>query len=448
MARRKVEREKNKSKRWLMVGLYPVALFVLFFGVLFFDWMAEAAESDPQNIQGFSDRDADDILERLGIDDIEDDIISELDDTDILGLDDEDDDNPDQLVADTNDISDDIEDDIDVEASDEEIEDAEDQIDNYYYYSVLSESEKKQYSELCKAIEDINSNARIVFDSIDDADRMLCLVRGDHPEYFYIEGFSYYEYPDNVSINIDFTYDDGEIISRRTMNEMAVNEVLDSMPSGMDEYEIIKYCYEWIVNNTDYVLDCVDNQEMTSVFLNHESVCAGYSRAMQYLLQKCNMQAMYVGGYASGRHAWLIVNVEGQYYNLDVTWADNTNPDVPHPDYAYLLLSTEKMASTHTANTDIYPVPNCTAMDSNFYRKENLYVTELDDEVLQEIFDRSKMQFNGSVHMMASDGGMYRALKNYLISEGNLNRFYFGNYDRGNLYFLVNDDLYTLTFYE
>lgn len=438
-----------------MIGVYPVALFVLFFGVLFFDWMAEAAESEPQDIQSFSDRDVDDILERLGINDIDDDIFSEVDDIDVIGTDEED---PDQLESDTDtgdtadeikdEDVDDIEDNPEQEAEEEPDSEQEEETVNYYYYSVLSESDKKLYSEFQKAMEDLSNKTRVMFSNEKEAERMYYLVKGDHPEYFYVNGFEYSNRTDGISVIPVFSYDEGEIISYRAMNEEAVSEILDRMPGGMGEYEIIRYCYEWIVNNTDYLLGCPDNQEMISVFLNHESVCAGYTRAMQYLLQKCNMQAMYVGGFAAGRHAWLIVQVDGQYYNLDVTWADNTIPEVPHPDYAYLLLSTEKISHTHTVNTDIYPAPNCTAMDSNFYVMENLYIKDLDDDVLQEVFDRSKLQYNGTVYMMASDAGMYRALVNYLIKEGNVYRLYYGEFEHANINYYNNDDLYTLSFYK
>lgn len=415
---------KNRnSSRWLMVGLYPLALFVLFFGVFFFDWMAEGSESNIQDLESFSDRDADDILERLGLNDIVEDKIIEVDDI------------KDICLADVDDINDA---DVDVDI----------QSDRYYYYSLLSEDDKKFYYALCKSMENVKNNMGITFKNIEDAERIYYLVKGDHPEYFYVNGFTYITNSNDITICPIFSYDEGEIISKKAMIEMEVNNVIDRMPSGMDEYEIVKYCFEWIVNNTDYVFGCDENQEMTSVFINHESVCSGYTRAMQYLLQKCNIQAMYVGGYAGGEHAWLIICVDGDYYNLDVTWADSTNPDAPHPDYTYLLLTTERICRTHTVNTDIYPVPNCISMDSNFYIRENFYVTNLNDNTLQEIFDRSKLQYNGTVYMMASDAGMYKALTNYLIDEGNVYRFYYGEGDYYDILHVGNDDLYTLSFFK
>lgn len=441
--------KKNRNpQRWLMLGLYPVALVVLLTGVCMFDWMAKAAESQPQEIEDFTDRDADDWLEKLGLDDMQDDDIHEATEEDIFDEDDTDIVDPgNTVVADSDEDLDDNQPDIENEEGAELLEEDESDNEMYYFYSRLSDSEKKKYNALYKRCVDYESTQRVAFDSLDEAERIFYLVRGDHPELFYLDGYNYMTESGKVTIAPNLAYSSDEIASRTILNNMAIDEVISSMPGGLSEYETIKYFYEWIVNNTEYDMGSDDNQEYSSVFLNHVSVCAGYSHAMQALLQKCNMQAMYVTGDAAGPHAWLIVRVDGQYYQLDVTWADGTNPTVPHPDYAYLCLTTEKIARTHTVD-ELYPIPECNTLDANFYVQEGLYVTGVDYDTLKEVFDKSKLEYKGTVYIMASDAGTYRALLKYLLDDGNVYSLYYGDMGRHNIMYITDDDLYTMSFYK
>lgn len=426
-----------------MLGLYPLALIVLLVGVLMFDWMAEAAESQPQEIEDFSDRDADDLLNKLGIDDMEDLIIEQIDeDMDIFIPEEE----PDVDEEPDSNNFEEI-DDVNTEDGVEPLDNDESEMDTYYYYSTLSEDDKKLYVQLYERCMDIEATGGVRFGSIDDADRIFNLVCGDHPELFFVNGYHYTIMSSGVALSPLYAYSNDEIASRRLQNNMVIDEVISAMPGGLSEYEIIKYCYEWIVNNTTYDLGSADNQEYSSVFINHSSVCAGYANAMIMLLQKAGLQAMYVTGNAPGPHAWAIVRVDGQYYQLDVTWADSTNPTVPHPDYAYLCMTTEKISRTHTVDDDIYPIPECNSMDANFYLQEGLYVSNIDYDELQEMFDKSKLEYNGVVHIMASDAGTYKALVRYLLDDGNVYSLYYGDSQPHNIMYCNNDNLYTLSFY-
>ena len=61
-------------------------------------------------------------------------------------------------------------------------------------------------------------------------------------------------------------------------------------------YEKIKYVYEYIINSTDYNENGQDTQNIQSVLLYHSSVCAGYSKAFQYLLNRMGFSCTYITG--------------------------------------------------------------------------------------------------------------------------------------------------------
>ena len=82
------------------------------------------------------------------------------------------------------------------------------------------------------------------------------------------------------------------------------------------------------------------------------AVCDGYSLAYQYLLTQLGMEAMVVPGKAGtdmsslGGHAWNVVKIDGEWYEVDSTWDDNMmeigdqiNPDVEGYEYIQEALS-------------------------------------------------------------------------------------------------------------
>ena len=111
---------------------------------------------------------------------------------------------------------------------------------------------------------------------------------------------------------------------------------------------------------------------------DHRAVCEGYARASQYLLNQLGVHTLYICGTAghdgtSESHAWNVVRVDGDYYQLDVTWGDPLNDDGSQTkSYDYLCITEEEISRDHTANWAEYP--SCTKIDRNYYVMEDRYL--------------------------------------------------------------------------
>ena len=89
-------------------------------------------------------------------------------------------------------------------------------------------------------------------------------------------------------------------------------------------------------------------QDFTSVFLLKQSVCAGYSRTFQYLCKKAGIKCTYVPGDTDEPHAWNLVELNGKYYWVDVTWGDPIYDDGTQTlNYHYFMTTDEVLFRTH-----------------------------------------------------------------------------------------------------
>ena len=117
-------------------------------------------------------------------------------------------------------------------------------------------------------------------------------------------------------------------------------------------------------------------------------VCEGYARTLDLLFRLSGMGAYYATGYAKDNasdtfqnanddngHAWNIVSVDGQWYQLDATWDDDDEAKRLlgiENYYMYFNVSDEVAGAQRTWDTNLYP--RCNSMDMNFYNATGMYM--------------------------------------------------------------------------
>ena len=153
-----------------------------------------------------------------------------------------------------------------------------------------------------------------------------------------------------------------------------------------------------MIANTEYVMESEDNQNICSVFLNEKSVCQGYAKAAQYLLKRLGMTAILISGtVGDGQdHAWNIVQIDGVYYHVDVTWGDASyvsggeskkeNGIIPRINYEYLCVPDKQLLRTHRIIYEV-ELPECNSMEANYYVMEGAYFEEPDLEKAEVLFE-------------------------------------------------------------
>lgn len=94
-----------------------------------------------------------------------------------------------------------------------------------------------------------------------------------------------------------------------------------------NDYDSVKAVHDYLIEKFDYDYDYKNHDELQGMD-EGVMVCSGYAMAAFNLLSNMNIPVRIIEGRTVGKndevdgHAWNIVCVDGQWYNMDVTWDD------------------------------------------------------------------------------------------------------------------------------
>lgn len=307
-------------------------------------------------------------------------------------------------------------------------------VPNYYghfAYDQLDEEEQKLYDSILRILLLHKTEVTVPSLDVDQIDFAFECVMMDHPELFYVSGYSYSKYTVNgVLSSIDFsgtyTVDEEEVREKQLFLETEISSIIGGIPYYESDYDLAKYFYETIILNTNYVLNAQDNQNICSVFLTHESVCQGYAKALQLLFLDVGIESVIVTGTVSEGegHAWVLAKLDGEYYHIDPTWGDASYnavgaemiTDLPDINYDYLCVTSEEISRCHNIGSRI-SIPWCSSLTDNYYVKEGLYFTSVDESMLHEVFERAYGKQEAFLTIKCSGEAVYQEMLNYLLDQ-------------------------------
>ena len=302
-----------------------------------------------------------------------------------------------------------------------------------YYYDSLAEDEQILYAELYHIMTTLTTD---VYVSAKDADRMEKVqncVMNDHPEIFYISGYYTTRYTlGEETVGFSFTgrylYDAAEIERRKALIESYISACVSGIDPYADDYAKVRYVYDYVITRTSYNLSANDNQNICSVMIGGESVCQGYAKAAQMLLNRLGVKTTLVTGTVqtenmNGPHAWNLVFADGNWYYLDVTWGDasfrNGDNVSEGINYDYLLTTTADISRTHTIGS-VAPMPVCDHIDDNYYVREGAYFTEPSLNAFEDLVARRRAEGSPIATFKCANEDVYNQMMAELIDNSRI----------------------------
>lgn len=273
----------------------------------------------------------------------------------------------------------------------------------YYGYQSLSKEEQKVYRQIAEGLEQQEAEIRITPLSEERLMTVFNMVMIDHPEYFWIEGEFQYTTVEDLNENTKtaiqlmpvYTVEKEQTESLKQQIEQQADAWIAEIDAPFDAYEKIKSVYELLIREVEYDETSLYNQTIQSVFLEKKTVCMGYAKATQYLLNKMGIFCTLVTGNildeVNSSHAWNLVRIGENYYYVDTTWGSpGYNAQGDREDaisYSYLCCSDKIISATHKANEDIL-LPSCTDESYHYYRRKGCWYETYDKERIWDVLKR------------------------------------------------------------
>ena len=306
-----------------------------------------------------------------------------------------------------------------------------------YYYQQLDHDEREIYSRIRDGLFACQEEIELDGVSAEETDRLYGLVMKDCPEIFWCDGSgslvtstsAFGLAGSSVTLRPEYSCTGEEKEARQRQIQEAAEECLAGIDSQASDYEKILYVYEYVVGSVEYDLEAENNQNIYSVFVGKRSVCAGYAKAVQYLLERLGVFCTYVSGTAvsqagEGGHAWNLVRCEGQYCYVDATWGDpvyrqeesRETADSPEIAYDYMCCDDTRLFRTHTPDKD-QVLPACSSMAYNYYVVNGMYYESYDAQTVLQAMNRSIAAGEGMTVLKFSGPEVYREAREEVLTD-------------------------------
>lgn len=348
-----------------------------------------------------------------------------------------------------------------------DVVDFEEESHSTYAYECLSEVQKIWYEDINTMLAG-RSDREVVLSKSGfenglgetDIDLIFQSVLIDHPEYFYVDGYEYSVYSSlgklvgiEVKGNYSLTLD--ECMQRKSQMDRVVEDCLAKAPVEGSDYEKIKYVYETIIYGTEYYMEAEDNQNIYSVLVGQASVCQGYAKATQYLLNLLGVECTLVYGTVNEGegHTWNLVKAEDNYYYVDTTWGDASyladigekkEAKLPDINYDYLCINSRQLMNTHKVE-HLLELPACDVMECNYYVKEGCLFESYNEEQLKREINEALQEQRGYLTVKCENTEIYAVLVQELIANQKIFDYFQENCET--VAYIENEQQLSLTFW-
>lgn len=237
----------------------------------------------------------------------------------------------------------------------------------YPYYNMLNDTGKHIYRQIYANAMARNGN----FSPVEPIGKsglrtVIEALFNDQPQLFWMDtsySCKYRSSGECVEIDLAFNRTASDFERENALFMQAARNIEAQAASYASDADKERFAHDAIIDMVDYVRSAEMSQSAYSALVNKKSVCAGYARAYQLIMQELGIPCYYCVGSAGEDHAWNIVKLDDGFYNVDLTWDDT---DGGH--YDYFNKTDEDYAPTHVRTDLSVRLPACNATK---YRQEN-----------------------------------------------------------------------------
>lgn len=154
---------------------------------------------------------------------------------------------------------------------------------------------------------------------------LISSTLNEHPDLYFVNNrYSYYS-GDGYITSLVFTYSDAYDDAAFDREAGKALAAADGCANDLQKAIVL---HDWLTVNCEYDQENLlantlpeESFRAYGVFVNRIAVCQGYALAYKYLLNQVGIDCYMVTSDEID-HAWNLIKLDGQYYQVDVTWDD------------------------------------------------------------------------------------------------------------------------------
>ncbi|APF25552.1 transglutaminase-like superfamily protein [Clostridium sporogenes] len=316
---------------------------------------------------------------------------------------------------------------------------------------LVANNKEEFYNIIKDALGKFQTNISIKISNYNDKDYNLDILNQivlEYPEINYgysgVTGESSgYQGSSEKTMNLTITYklDKATMEMEKTAVKVKVQEIIKNViKEGMSDAEKELALHDYIVKNAEYNIDnynkgiiLAEDHNAYGVLVKGIGVCESYAKAMYELLNAAGIECKYVTGVSvhngidGGGHAWNMVKLDNEWYNLDATWDDPVsdrngvgtlggNATVNH---TYFNIPDSIFSKDHKRGDFEQNYPKCTATK---YSYNNMDVDEytVDGKLIKKVTTKDELDAEILKALKEKNSALSLRIKGFKMTQSEL----------------------------
>lgn len=214
--------------------------------------------------------------------------------------------------------------------------------------------------------------------------------------------------------------------------DASINKMLSQVPANASVTEKLRVCHDYIVKRVTFSKEAAYCMDIYGAFVGPNLQCEGYAKAATIICDKLGLPSVRITGTDKdgNTHAWNKVQINGKWYNLDLTWDDPKGYEsIPNfCRYTYLLVPDAQINNiTHFPTINFTP-PTANSLDANYFVQNGMYATTVEDAMTMmntaaknaisnklvpvQVKCSSKEVYNGAIQRLKDKGEIWNVINN------------------------------------
>lgn len=175
--------------------------------------------------------------------------------------------------------------------------------------------------------------------SLDEVETIMSEIM-DQYEFYYFNSYNYSHYSNGIATAVYPKYSATKSEVEAASKE--IDAIAAKKPDDItDDIDIALWLHDYICLNFEYDTT-YENHGVNEMLRDGRGVCQAYADLYGLLLERFGIESYYISSDAMN-HAWNIVNIDGEWYHVDVTWDDPIPDRTGRARHEYFLRSDAKI---------------------------------------------------------------------------------------------------------